>query len=266
MTSSRRRPHSAAAPSQLRAAATVSCLCVPAQPTQSRTTSPARIDANVAAVAWRSGLRQDPEVTRGRSIAWRGYGRGRRRGRGSGCSPRPLGTNGRPVWGSSSYDDPPGVGRTLGHEGVTAEHEAALALGSLSHEDLPAYSEGTDDAPGFSSAHVRVFGDRAERIETLVPTVSKTTSTNPGDTKSSSDRRAGGSHGAAPDGGRARGARQGGPTEVPRSSHAVFEPARCTAIRSSCSSARPRRGCRSSCRSATAGCWSRRSRSTAGRR
>jgi uncharacterized protein YbcI len=34
-----------------------------------------------------------------------------------------------------------------------------------------AYSGGTDDAPGFSSAHVRVSGDRAGRTEALVTDV-----------------------------------------------------------------------------------------------
>ena len=54
--------------------------------------------------------------------------------------------------------------------------------------------------------------------------------------------------------------------EVPRSSHATFEPLPTRLIRSSCCSVRRRRAYRSSCRSGTGGCWSRRSRSIAARR
>ena len=53
---------------------------------------------------------------------------------------------------------------------------------------------------------------------------------------------------------------------LPRSAHGEWEPRPAGEIRSSCSRSRPRRAYRSSCRSATAGCWSRRSRSSAGRR
>ena len=54
--------------------------------------------------------------------------------------------------------------------------------------------------------------------------------------------------------------------EVPRSRHAEYEPAATGPTRSSCSRLRRRRACPSWFRSATAGCWSRRSPSTAARR
>ena len=73
--------------------------------------------------------------------------------------------------------------------------------------------------------------------------------------------------GGAPHRGRTRGARPGRAEEVPRAAHAEFEPGPdrpdpVALLERQADDA----ACPSSCRSATGGCWSRRSPSTAARR